>query len=74
MWDGGYVGEDMGGVEFGYGGEMGRVGLMRERERGVGEGEWGFERRWREERSGERVEDWERSDRYWMGERDGYCD
>lgn len=74
MRDGGYAGEDMGGAEFGYGGEMGRVGPTRERERGAGEGEWGPERRRREERSGERMEDWERSDRHRMGERDGYRD
>lgn len=41
MREGGYAGEDMGGAEFGYGSEMGRVGPARERERGAGEGEWG---------------------------------
>lgn len=31
MCEGGYVGlEDMGGGEFGYGGEMGRLGFVRE--------------------------------------------
>jgi cleavage and polyadenylation specificity factor subunit 6/7 len=72
MREGGYAGEDMGGGEFGYGGEMGRVGPGRERERGAAEGEWGPERRRREERGGERSEEWERGERHRTGDRDAY--
>ncbi|KAG0623705.1 hypothetical protein M758_3G194700 [Ceratodon purpureus] len=75
MREGGFAGpEDMGGGEFGYGGEMGRAGPARERERGAGEGEWGPERRRREERSGERGEEWERGERHRSGggEREAY--
>ncbi|KAH8938563.1 hypothetical protein BDL97_16G090600 [Sphagnum fallax] len=60
--------------EFGYAGELGgRVGPVRERERGPAESEWAAaaaaERRRRDERVGDRDPEWER-ERHRLGERE----